>query len=647
MPSTRSTTSTMPLNDGTAQLVATLVCVLLSACSGQVDRSTRNDQQARPAAAARLPAVTVDPDDRDLVRYVVRFTDRQNHYFDVEGVFPAAGDTVELIMPVWTPGSYLVREYSRNIETMSAATPAGEPLVITKHAKDLWQVASHGADHVVVRYRLYANELTVRSNFVASDLVVIVGAATFLTIDDDHVRPCDVTLELPADWQHSVTAMTGHPGGTPHRYLAPDYDTLIDSPIVAGNPALHDFAIDGVPHVLASFGEGSVWDGTRAAKDLATLVRAQVDFWKVIPYQRYVFLNVIATTFGSGLEHMASTLVTTDRWRTRKHKDYIEWLGLMSHEFFHTWNVKRLRPVELGPFDYQNEIYTRSLWIAEGFTSYYDDLLLRRAGLIDDNEYLEALSQNIEDVQKTPGRRMQSLSESSFDSWIKFYRPDENAVNSQISYYYKGALVGFLLDATIRRATQSQRSLDDVMRLAYQRYSGKRGYTPEEFRAVAAEVAGIPLDDFFARAVDGTGELDYQPALELMGLRFADDKSKSSDKGQKSKEEEEPSYLGVDTAGTAVVQSVERDTPAYRAGINVDDEILAIGEYRVPPGALGTRLAYYRPGEKISLLVARRGVLQRIEVTLGERPVANWKVALDPRASPAAIRQRTRWLTGT
>lgn len=646
--------------------MAAVVAVSLAACSGKPEPPAPEIRKPAPAPAIELEAL----EGGDRVQYTLRFTDRAQHYADVEAVFPAGEDELVIAMAVWTPGSYLVREYSKHVEALTASTPGGEPVAVVKIAKNRWRVASAGASHVVVRYRLYGRILSVRTNFIADDVAVLNGAPTFMAIVKDapggaagqesgaseifQAQVFDVTIELPEAWKHSVTALDPHPGGAPHRYVADDFDTLVDSPIVLGNPTLHDFEIEGVAHQLANFGAGPHWDDDRSAKDLAALARAQVEFWQEIPYPRYIFLNVLQWNHsrGSGLEHKNSTLVTSGRFITRKRKDYHRWLGLMSHEFFHTWNVKRLRPAELGPFDYENERHTRSLWVAEGITSYYDNLFLRRAGLVDDKTYLEMLSKEIEALQTIPGRKVQSLADSSFDTWIKFYRQDENSDNTQVSYYNKGAVVGFLLDAEIRRLTLGQRSLDDVMRLAYQRHSGERGFTPEQFRAIASEVARQPLDEFFARAVDGTDELDYGPALEHLGLRFVSaDKDKDKDGGSgdargDGKDDEKPGYLGVDVGGDGVIQSVSRETPAHDAGLNADDEILAIDEYRIAPGELSSALERLRPGEEVSILVARRGLLTRIPVTLGERPKKTWKLEADARAAQQTVRHRTRWLTG-
>ncbi len=442
----------------------------------------------------------------------------------------------------------------------------------------------------------------------------------------------------PADgWARVLTALPPLPGGG-HRFRAPDYDVLVDSPIVAGNPAVHEFSVQGVPHALVNVGEAGVFDGARATTDLAAVVAEHARLWGGLPYERYYFFNFL-TEAGGGLEHAASVVQMASRWATRTPKAYRAWLELSSHEHFHAWNVKRLRPVELGPFDYERENHTQSLWVVEGITDYYGDLTVHRAGLADRKAYLEDLSASIKSLQTTAGRLVQPLDLSSYDAWIRHYRPDENSPNVAVSYYTKGYVVAWLLDARIRRMTGGARSLDDVMRLAFQRYSGARGYRLEEFHAVAAEVAGGSLDDFWAQAVFGTGELDYQSALAWLGLRF---------KAPEPPEDKPlPAYLGVTTreaGGRLLVSQVQSGTPAWSAGVNVDDEILAIDDFRVAADQLSGRLEQYAPGTAVTLLVSRRGQLQRLPLTLGRAPAETWKLEVVPDAGEAEQARLAAWL---
>ncbi len=567
------------------------------------------------------------------IRYTVSFPAPHTHYMEVAVTVPTGGRRdVELMMAVWTPGSYLVREYQRNVERVTA-TAAGRSVAIEKSAKNRWRVTTGGASTVTVSYGLFAHEMSVRTNWVDADQALINGAPTFMTLADGVARPHEVVLNLPPTWQTSMSGLRSLAGGA-HRYVAPDFDTLVDSPILAGNSAVYEFAVDGKPHYLVNQGEGGVFDGARAAKDIAALAHTLRRFWGDMPYDKYLVLNVIGENRGGGLEHKNSTVVISSRNATRSRNAYAAFLTLVSHEMFHTWNGKRLRPVELGPFDYENEALTRSLWVVEGITDYYGDLLAHRAGLITRDEFLSNLSATIGDLQTTPGRLLQSVEQASYDAWIRYYRPDENSPNVSISYYAKGQVMAFLLDARIRRLTNGARSLDDVMRAAYARYSGARGYTPDQFRAVAEQVAGAPLTDFWNTAVRGTQELDYAEALEAYGLRFRT----AAPTGRAT--------LGVPTRtdqGRVIVAPAGAASPAP-AGLMTDDEILAINERRIRADQLSRRLEEHAPGERVTLLVARRDQLLRIEHILGVQSSDSWNLEVDPAASETQRGRLTAWL---
>jgi predicted metalloprotease with PDZ domain len=575
------------------------------------------------------------------IRYTLSFPAPQTHYVEVTASVPTGRRAdVDLMMAVWTPGSYLVREYARNVEAVTASGPDGRPLNVDKSKKNHWRIATGGAPTITLKYRVYSREMSVRTNWVETDFALLNGAPTFITLADLSPRPHEVILNPASGWKRSITALPAMDGGD-HRYRAPDYDTLVDSPIVIGNPAVYDFEVDGKKHSLVNVGEAGVFDGARAAKDLETIVKEDRRLWGFLPYDRYVFFNMI-TESGGGLEHKNSTVLMTNRWSTRTRRAYLAWLDLASHEYFHAWNVKRLRPAELGPFDYENENITRSLWIAEGFTDYYADLQVLRAGLQTRDEYLEDLSSTIELLQTTPGRLVQSAEMASFDAWIKYYRPDENSNNTTISYYTKGTVIAFLLDAKIRKATNGTKSLDDVMRTAYQKFSGPKGYTPEEFRAVAEQVAGTSLKVFWDTAVESTSELDYPEPLDTFGLRFKPALPPPADRPAKP-------WLGISTRidnGRLLVAQVQRDSPADVAGLNVDDEILAIDDFRVRADRLDNRLEQYQRGDKVTFLVARREQLVRIPVTFGVEPARGWRLELNPAATDTQRRQLDAWLRG-
>jgi len=569
------------------------------------------------------------------VRYIVSFPEPRAHYAFVEACLPAGdAEEIEVFMPVWTPGSYLVREYARNIEAILATNPAGQPLPFVKSSKNRWKIQTGGASGIRLNYRVYCREMSVRTNWVEDGFALLNGAPTFVTSTGLLDWPHEVQIDLPSHWTITVTGLPEAPNGPSHRYLAQDYDALVDSPILSGNPAVYHFEVDGIAHFLVNEGEAGVWDGPRSASDCETIVRRYRDMWGSLPYQKYVFLNLLTESPG-GLEHGNSVCLMSSRWATRTRGPYLRWLNLVSHEFFHVWNIKRLRPAELGPFDYERENYTRSLWIAEGITDYYAALTVRRSGLSDTAEYLASLSEVIQALQSTPGRLVQSAEESSFDAWIKLYRPDENSVNTSVSYYTKGTAVAWILDALIRQSTSGARSLDDVMRLAFERFSGERGFTTEEFKALAGEVAGVPLGSFFSHAVEAAAELDYTPALDWFGLRFKNvDAPKTC------------CVIGAETRidnGRLLVKKIPRGTRAAESGLNVDDEIIAIDEFRVRPDQLSQRLENYRPGDKVTLLVARRDAILRIGLVLSaERKL--WQLEILPDATGAQKRNLARWL---
>jgi predicted metalloprotease with PDZ domain len=569
------------------------------------------------------------------IQYRLSFPAPQTHYVEIEATVPTRGRAeIDLMMAVWTPGSYLVREYERNVEAVTVSA-AGRSLAIAKSEKNRWRVTTGGAASIQVKYRVYGREMSVRTNWIEADFAMLNGAPTFITLADGLDLPHEVTIAPAVGWRRSLTGLPE--AGAEHRYRAPDFDTLVDSPILVGNPAVYEFTVDGKKHYLANQGEAGVFDGPQAAKDVEAIVREQFRMWGPLPYDKYVILNMITEASG-GLEHKNSTIVMTSRWATRTRRAYLTWLDTVSHEIFHVWNVKRLRPIELGPFNYESENETRSLWIAEGITAYYAPLILHRAGISSREELLDSMSAEIDELQTTPGRLVQSAEQASFDAWIKYYRPDENSPNTSISYYTKGAVLGFLLDAKIRRATNGTKSLDDVMRTAYQRFAGARGYTPADFRGVVEQVAGTSMQAFWETSVEGTAELDYAEALDTFGLRFRPSAPTSRP------------WLGITTrndAGRLLVSQVRRDGPGSRAGLNVDDEVLAIDDFRVRADRLDDRLQQYRAGDKVTLLVARREQLTRLEITLDREPPRAWRLETATNPSAEQAQRLNRWLKPT
>jgi len=563
--------------------------------------------------------------------FTVRFPAPQTHYAEVEAVFPATS-AAEFFVPVWTPGSYLIREYSRHIEEVRIND---RPAIKTR--KNRWRAASDSNGEIQVNYRVYCREMSVRTNWVESSFGLLNGAATFVTLVGGDDLTYEISLEPASGWSLSACGLSQIGD---HRYFAADYDALVDSPIYLGNASRHEFELSGVPHLLVNHGDNGpnrLWETSRAITDIEQIFRKQAEFWGGLPYSdKYVLLNLLVESSG-GIEHRNSMCLMTSRWAMRSRQTYLKWLALVSHEFFHSWNVTRLRPAELTRFDYENENHTRSLWIAEGITEYYAHLLLVRMGIYDCDEYLasDGLSGAIERLQSTPGRLLMSLEQASFDAWIKLYRPDENSHNSSVSYYVKGAVTAWLLDARIRRSSRDRNSLDNLMRLAYAKYSGKHGYRSEEFVALAAELAGAPLDDFFGTAVRSPGELNYSDALDWFGLRF------------RSAAAPGKPWIGAHTrndSGRLIVSRISRGTPAFDAGLSVDDEIIGINGFRVRAEQFPHRLEQFGAGKAVVLLVARREELIELSVTPLSEPADCWQIEVDPHATSEQKMRLYRWL---
>ncbi len=586
---------------------------------------------------------------QEPIRYTLRFPAPQTHYLEVSASVPSTGPNLEVFMAVWTPGSYLVREYARNVEGFEA-TAGGKPLAWEKTRKNRWLIQTGGARRVELRYKVYAHESSVQGNWVDAGFAMLNGAPNFVTPAGRQQGPYEVAVELPAAWKKHISGMKIRPGD-PNTYLAADFDELLDCPIYAGNAPIHEFDVEGKKHYLVNEGEGSAWDGPASAKDVAKIVGEYSRMWGGLPYEKYVFFNMLIES-GGGLEHRNSTWLNASRWayagtddtppggadpsapRTRRPTRQ-GWLGLVSHEYIHLWNVKRLRPAELGPFDFENEVYTRSLWLAEGVTSYYGPLALARTKLSNQSQLLRAMSSAISQLQTTPGRLVQPVETASYDAWIKLYRPNENSSNTSISYYTKGQVVGFLLDAKIRKLTAGAKSLDDVMVLAYQRYAGPKGFTPEDFRKTASEVAGSDLSAWFKDALETTKELDYSEALDWYGLRFRPASPRKSI----------VTGATVSTAsGRLIVTRVQRDTPASSAGLNVNDEIVAIGDNRLRNDQWPSLLDYYKDQKQVKLLINRRDRLMTLDLPIAQQPAPSWSLEVKPEATSEHKANLSAWL---
>ena len=617
----------------------------------------------RPGDLAMTPTVASPA---NPIRYRVIVRDPHAHLFEVHCTVddPAPGGQ-SFRLPTWTPGSYLIREFARHFVQVRAVSGT-TPVAITKTAKDCWQAAPCGGPLTVIA-EIYAYDLSVRTAYLDALRGFFSGAAIFLCPDGRSGSPCRVEVVAPegspgSRWQVATTLprVDGPVRGF-GSFATADYDELIDHPVEMAELAFASFEAGGVTHDIAVSGRHR-GDLGRLAGDLARICQWQIDLFhggarQRPPFERYLFqITVIGEGYG-GLEHRSSTALICRRDQLPPTgaapvgDGYRGLLGLASHEYFHSWNVKRIKPAAFVPYDLGREAYTRQLWVFEGFTSYYDDLALVRSGVIGVPDYLELLGRTITQVLRTPGRLRQSVAEASFDAWIKYYRPDENSPNATVSYYAKGAVIALALDLTLRAAASS---LDELMRGLWQRYGLPGTGVPEgTVEALACELGGAALDDFFARHVAGCEDPPLDALLRAAGvtlrLRAA---AGPADRGGTPPKEADAlplAWLGIRLAGdrSAKLAHVLSGGPAERAGLAGGDEIVAIDGLRASAESLQRLPTERREGERIDVLAFRRDELIRTQLTLGAAPQDTCWLELDPAATEAAARRRGEWLGGT
>jgi predicted metalloprotease with PDZ domain len=565
-------------------------------------------------------------------RYVVRIREPNAHRLEVEATFDTAGPTLEIAFPVWSPGSYLVREYERHVERMDAEA-AGKPLAVQKVAKDRWRIPTGGAREVTARYVLYAHELSVRTNHVDPSHAFWTGAATYVYEVGRLDGPATLAVEAPPGWRVAV-ALDRDPE-SPDRWIAPDFDALVDAPVEVGTHELVESVAMGKPLAIAIWGQAR-FDRTAFVRDLVRIVEAEAAVFDGLPYDRYLFLVQLAVGARGGLEHMRSSVCGVSPHALETRTGMLEVLALFAHEHFHVWNVKRIRPGGLAPYRYGEENYTRLLWIAEGATAYYDWHALARAGIATRAEYYKHLAERIQQLEATPGRFVQSLEEASFDAWLKLYRADESTPNVTVSYYLKGEVVWAAIDLELRLRSGGRVSADDVMR----RLWASQGPIAEDgAKALLEDVGGTSVADLYEKCVRGREDPDMGAILAKAGLVL----ERARKPGSAS------ALVGMRTAtvnGKLVVLGVERGGPAETAGLSPGDEVIAWEGMRVDEASLKDRILARAPGEEVRLTVFRAERLTSIAVVLGEAPPDEYRIVPDPEATPEARAVGEAWLAG-
>jgi predicted metalloprotease with PDZ domain len=568
------------------------------------------------------------------ISYTVTFPEAQAHYADVEmNISGLKQSTLDLKMPVWTPGSYLIREFAKNVESFSAASD-GKDIAAPKINKNCWRINTEGLSTVTVKYRVYCFEVSVRTSFVDASHGFLSTTGIFIYPDKMLHQPSTIHIIPYTGWTKVSTSLD-EVNGDPFTRHSPNYDILFDSPIEVGSQDVFYFDAAGVKYEVCMVGGGN-YDKERLKVDMAKIVEQETAVYGENPNKHYVFIVHNYFRGGGGLEHLSSTTLGASRDNYTTEAGYRNFLSLVAHEHFHLWNVKRLRPIVLGPFDYDTENYTTDLWIAEGFTAYYQNLILRHANMYPASVFLEATAGDIDMLENQPGTKIQSLAESSFDAWIKAYRPNENSVNSTISYYTKGAIAGMLLDLEIINDSKGKYSLDDVMKYMYDTYykQKKRGYTDAEFKEGFEKFAGKNLDDFYNKYVYGLTPIDYNKYLGYAGYKLTDELAATND-----------ATLGISIAnnnGKKIVNGVLRGSAGWIDGINVNDELTAIDGQ--PITDVATMLNGKKPGDKITVTVNRDMLPITLQVTLLRNNRVKYKVEELPGATPGQLVVRKKWL---
>jgi len=573
--------------------------------------------------------------------YTVSFDEPQTHYCDVQVVLEnIKGNYIDFKLPVWAPGSYLIREFPKSIEQEKAVTDKDKKLKVEKITKNTWRVFTENSNKVIFSYKVYAFEMTVRTSFIDISHGYLNGSSIFMFPDGLANLPSTVTIKPYKTWKEISTGLSPVDASNKFVLQVPNYDILADSPIEVGNQKIYTFTAAGVPHEVSMYGGGN-YDEKDLVKDMAKIVEETTSIFgenpcATTPFNHYTFLVYSLFNGGGGLEHLNSTSLMSPRFGYQG-ESYEGFLRLVAHEYFHVWNVKRLRPAPLGPFNYDTENYTKLLWISEGITSYYDNLIAYRAGYMSPDSYKQTLINDLANHENSPGSKVQSVGESSFDAWIKGYRPNENSRNSTISYYGSGSVMGSMLDLEILGATKGQKGLDDVMRYMYQEYYKKlnRGFTEAEFQKAAELIAGQPLTIF--THVYSTLPVDYDKYLAYAGLSLGRYPTGAVNLGAKL----------ADDDGKIIVKSVEKGSPAYTDDINVNDEIIAIDGHRMPSASFALSYANSkRAGENMEFLISRDNVIMTVVVTadIGTGVGFRFLPQNDQTSTQKAVYQR--WLGG-
>lgn len=563
------------------------------------------------------------------VQYLVQIENPQNHLVKVTLKFQkeSGRNQVEVFLPSWSPGSYLLREYSRHIRWFRATQSNGEVLFHSQSSKGSYLIDWEKSglkkpdNTVEVSYEIYCKELTVRTSHVDASHAFLHGPSYLMGVKGEKLVQPTIEFRFPASWSKLSTALKDiSEKRDVFLYEADDYDTLIDTPVEIGCQETDGFLYKGIPHHIVHY--GTLYPHrNELKKDIKTIVETVArHFDEDLPYEQYVFMTHFVPKLYGGLEHLNSTALQFDGRKLHNKKEYQNYLSLVAHEYFHLWNVKRIRPIELGPFDYENENYTSMLWLAEGLTSFMDDLFVFRAGLSTIEEYLDVVKANLDNYLSIPGRHYHSLEQSSYNAWIKLYRPDENYKNSSVSYYLKGGLVFMCLHSML---LQKGSGVDALLKKLWQDYKARpeRGITKEEVYEMVKSLGGDDVLEAFSTMIETTQDIDFDTYMKTMGceIRYTENPAP---------------WIGADfefAGDRAIVKSVLTDSPAYKGGLNAGDEIVFINGLRVLKDEAANLSSYLIKDQGYEFIVSRLNKLERLEITPGNAPRTVKEIAVVDR----------------
>lgn len=592
------------------------------------------------------------------IHYQIQPISPESHLFAVRLIIQQPNPNGQVLsMPAWIPGSYMIRDFAKNIVNITASCN-NDTLTLSKLDKQRWQVSPCGGT-LQLDYTVYAWDLSVRGAHLDNNHAYFNGSSVFLAVDGQHEQACSLRILPPApesdlDWRLATTytMIEGEPWQF-GLFRAENYEELIDHPVEMGRFTLLEFEARGIPHAITLTGRHYA-DGERLQRDIKKICEYHIDLFGEAPMPRYLFQVMVVGDGYGGLEHRSSTSLLCSRDDlpqnsiTEISDNYRSFLGLCSHEYFHSWQVKRIKPVEFIPYRLEQECHTSMLWAFEGFTAYYDDIALVRCKLISKESYLELLGQTITRVIRGSGRLKQSLADSSFDAWTKFYKQDENAPNAIVSYYTKGSLVALALDLMIRQHSKGTRSLDDVMRRLWQEYGKpERGIEAHQLEQLISEVAEMDLDAFFAQAIRGMADLPLETLLASIGITYQLRTAISNtDKGGKAAQRSTPAPLvlgvryGNDPLGAKLLNVLDNGA-AQRAGLSAGDVVIAIDGLRATQENIEKLLAWQRGKTTTTLHAFRRDELFSVQVPLMEAEPDTCYLSLDSKANPTLVQQ---WL---